>query len=297
MNAVELLRFKWTPSELRLLLAAWADAGPVSEGDWAVRAGLPRNHLLPTLERCVALGGIAREARAEGIVLFVQPVEFWKVTPRCEARAFNRAWRSCEQVRLAIVTEQASLAEAMRMSNVQCPMSNAPESGRQGAAPITGIRSDNRNPVLPAVAHRPESGCTEIEDRDRSVLIEKEGSFSRVSRDREGSRKGVSGPPSPVSSLPGEDAGAVGQSFNGGREWLLAKLKRIPRLEAEVLRPQGQQQERIARLFWELEGSDPDWLRSTIGDLADDTAIGNKAAWFNIAATRRVAIQKGKVGV
>lgn len=69
------------------------------------------------------------------------------------------------------------------------------------------------------------------------------------------------------------------------REWLVNKLRRIPRLEAEVMRPQNDFQRRISRMFWELEGKDCEWLKGIIGDLADRTDVPNKAAWFNTAAT------------
>ena len=49
MKTSALLRFNWKPSIIRLCVAALDDAGPVSKRAWAVRAGVPDNHLLPAL--------------------------------------------------------------------------------------------------------------------------------------------------------------------------------------------------------------------------------------------------------
>ena len=69
----------------------------------------------------------------------------------------------------------------------------------------------------------------------------------------------------------------------------------MPALQGEVMRPQGGQQQRISRMFWELDEADPEWLRGVIGDLADN-GIGNKAAWFNTAATKRLEMLKKAKG-
>jgi hypothetical protein len=69
------------------------------------------------------------------------------------------------------------------------------------------------------------------------------------------------------------------------RQWLLAKLRRAPKLEAEILRPQDDQQRRMARMFWQLEVVALDWLKAFLGDAVDNPAIRNHAAHFNAAAT------------
>ncbi len=69
----------------------------------------------------------------------------------------------------------------------------------------------------------------------------------------------------------------------------MAKLHRIPQLEAEVLRPQTQDQQRTRRIFWEIEQRAPDVLAGYLGDLADRTDIRNKAAWFNASVTAWLA--------
>ena len=73
---------------------------------------------------------------------------------------------------------------------------------------------------------------------------------------------------------------------------MLTKLRRIPRLEAEVMRPQTDRQRRLSRIFWEMEQADADWLERTLAELADNTAILNKAAWFNTAVSKLVEMKR-----
>lgn len=144
MTAIELLRFDWSRTQGRLLLAALADAGPVSVRAWAVRSGVPRNHVLPTIAECERLGALKQELRAEGIVLLVQPVEFWRVTPLADAAAWSEAWRNVAQERLDLVTEARSLAEAMASMRAAAdgkgadrnPVGGQPESGKADRNPI-----------------------------------------------------------------------------------------------------------------------------------------------------------------
>jgi integrase len=79
----------------------------------------------------------------------------------------------------------------------------------------------------------------------------------------------------------------------GTRAYLLQKLKRLPRIEAEVLRPQNEQQQRMHRLFWELEQKDPRWLEATVAELVERTDVGNKASWLNTAMTSHPKIKRG----
>lgn len=153
--AVELLRFDWRPTQLRLLLAALADAGPVSRRTWAVRAGVPANHLAEVVGECSRLGGLRPEGGPEGLSLFVQPPEFWRVTPLAEVAVFSDAWQGPgRQRRMALVTEAPGLAEAMSaggaIANSRSPIAeaNARNPGGKVPLPITGIRE-----------RVPDSGC------------------------------------------------------------------------------------------------------------------------------------------
>lgn len=253
MNPSDLLRFDWKPSLVRLALAALRDAGPVSEDDWSVRSGVPRNHLLPSLREAVKNGLIKCEMMAEGLRLLVQPFEFWtgpdvdELSSRVE---WDRSWRVSGQARMTLATEAPGLAEVL------AALARQPDSG----APT------NRIPV-------PDSGVDRA-DRDRSGTREKGIYFSRVP-DREDRVEPDSG-----------DAGA--------RAYLLTKLRRMHRLEQEILKPQSGFQERMGRLFWELECADANWLMERVGELADRVDIRNKSAWLNRTMTSRVAMLRAK---
>lgn len=113
MNALELLRFGWTPNQLKLLLVALADAGPVERKVWVARSGVPRNHLAAVLAECERLGGARVCPSVEGLAIHVQPVEFWRVTPLMERAEWAGAWRGVVQERLQLPTEMPGLAEAL----------------------------------------------------------------------------------------------------------------------------------------------------------------------------------------
>ena len=239
---------------MRLLLAALADCGPASKTAWAVRSGIPRNHLMDAVGECERLGGVRVEVRSEGLVLWVLPAEGWRVTSIIERAEWLAAWGPGGQARLDLSSERADLFEAMAVNP-------PPESGGK-QPPTTGIRNPNhRNPVV---------ACT----RDPDRVLEKKIDPSRVTRsiDR--------GAP--------ESGGAGGAVDAGDRLWLLEALARMPRLEQEVLRPRDGKQERVGRLFWELAETDPDWLKGQLGDLRDRNDVRNKAAYFNRAAGERL---------
>lgn len=115
---LDLLRFNWKPSVIRLALAALADAGPVARRVWVVRSGLPPNHFAPTLEEARRLGLLVAECPAEGLRLLVQPVEFWKERPLAGAEDFARAWARAvaEQRRLPLATEMPTLPDALAVA-------------------------------------------------------------------------------------------------------------------------------------------------------------------------------------
>lgn len=113
MNALELLRFGWTPNQLKLLLVALADAGPVERRVWVARSGVPRNHLAAVLAECERLGGARVNPSVEGLAIHVQPVEFWRVTPLMERAEWAVAWRGVVQERLQLPTEMPGLTEAL----------------------------------------------------------------------------------------------------------------------------------------------------------------------------------------
>lgn len=142
---IELLQFDWRPTQLRLLLAAAADAGPVLERAWAVRSGVPRNHVKDVIRQVVRLGGARAEVRAEGVALHVQPVNFWQVTPLADAAEWAAAWRAGgRQERLALVTEAtdlgAALAEVGANGRLRIPVGVSPDSGK--SAPDSGGADD-----------------------------------------------------------------------------------------------------------------------------------------------------------
>lgn len=175
MTAIELLRFDWSRTQQRLLLAALADAGPVSKHVWAVRSGVPRNHVLPTIAECERLGGLKQELKAEGIVLLVQPVSFWRVTPLAEAAAWLEAWRNVAQERLALVTEARSLAEAMTEMRAAVE-GRLPEADRNpvGTRPESG--GADRNPV---------GSCTSSETFRRSDVLDQKRLTSKRGEEEE----------------------------------------------------------------------------------------------------------------
>ncbi len=170
MNSLELLRFAWTPSCLRLLLAAGSDAGPVQLHVWAWRAGLPRNHVKAAIVECERLGGLKQEARAEGLALFVQPVEFWRVTPLMEARDWAQAWHGVAQSRLALVTEAPSMIEALHeaMGSVAEGQRGKGEKGISSPESGAAHGVHHRNPELSPCAAPPESGGSRdhVQDHD-----------------------------------------------------------------------------------------------------------------------------------
>ena len=254
MNMLELLRFKWKPQALRLLVAALAEAGPASRARWVVRSGIPGNHLIAVMQEVQRLGGCKLELSEDGIAVHVQPVSFWRVTPLVEAQEWAQSWGGIGTTKLDLATEARTLADAL-------------SSVLSDGASLTR-NTGSVGPVLPdSGSDMPRFRATpRASDRDRSVLIEKERSLPRVpDRDR------------------------------GDRTWLLEKLARMPTLHGEVMRPQGGQQQRMSRMFWELDEADQDWLRGVIGDLADN-GISNKAAWFNTAATKRLEMLKKAKG-
>ncbi len=290
MSGLELLRFGWTPNQLKLLLVAMADAGPVARPVWVARSGVPRNHLAAVLGECERLGGCKAEPGPEGLAIRVLPVEFWRVTPLMERAQWALAWRGVVQERLDLATERPGLAEALgelqgagerlqvrggSSSRTDAVREACPESG-SGSGSVSGVVT-GFGVKMPGFRESvcPDSGRPNDRDRDREV-IEKDRSFSRLDRDRGRSS---------ASHREGKGAG-------GGREYVLTKLRRIPRLEAEVMRPQTDGQRRLSRIFWEMEQADSDWLERTLAELVDNTAILNKAAWFNTAVSKLVEMKR-----
>ena len=293
MSGLELLRYGWTPNQLKLLLVAMADAGPVARPVWVARSGVPRNHLAAVLGECERLGGCKVEPGPEGLAIRVLPVEFWRVTPLMERAQWALAWRGVVQERLDLATERPGLAEAWQQlragelsgesgssSRTVLVREACPDSGSVNGV-VTGSRA-----TMPGFRESicPDSGRPNDRDRDREV-IEKRIDLSRVSRDR-GATADTSPRPSPHA------AHAEREKRSGGREYVLTKLRRIPRLEAEVMRPQTDGQRRLSRIFWEMEQADSDWLERTLAELVDNTAILNKAAWFNTAVSKLVEMKR-----
>lgn len=185
----------------------------------------------------------------------------WLVRPRKavadqeRALAYLAAMQTVEQSEL--IPRDKSLSEAIADLAVETA---AVAESRTGRFPNREpSQFPNREPV-------PESGTKpppSIYEYSRSSVLEKRDlSFSstRVSREPNG-----------------ED-----------RHWLLGKLRRLTRLEAEIMRPQNDHQRRMGRLFWELEQKDVEWLKGALGDLVDRTDIPNKPAWFNRVMTSRL---------
>lgn len=187
MTAIELLRFDWSRTQGRLLLAAMADAGPVSARAWAVRSGVPRNHVLPTIAECERLGGLKQELRAEGIVLLVQPESFWRVTPLAEAAAWAEAWRNVAQERLALVTEARSLAEAMTEMRAAVE-GRLPDRNPVGTRPESG--GDDRNPGGSCTSFEGTSSSSETFRRSdvldpKRITSKRSGEEERLARSDE----------------------------------------------------------------------------------------------------------------
>lgn len=177
---LELLRFKWKPQALRLLAAALADAGPVSVADWSARTGIPRNHVLDTMRECERLGGVTLEARAvEGMVVRVQPVEFWRVTECMGRAAWAEAWRGKSvAARLALATESMSMGEALAVptaaaesmsmiGRMRAAADGVPESGT--AFPNSGKDSPESGRSLSGIRTGRDHG-TDHEDHDHEKI-------------------------------------------------------------------------------------------------------------------------------
>jgi hypothetical protein len=162
--AVELLRFKWKPCELRVLLAASFDPGPTSQRDWQIKTGVPANHLMETIVELERLRGLSIQAVDPGLVLRVLPVSFWKAKPIVDPPVFLKAWPpNIGQARLDLVTEAPSLTEAL------CAVSVSGSSTLASALrPIDGRNSSTATsaPALtpsPVPAVLPESGAVSPE--------------------------------------------------------------------------------------------------------------------------------------
>lgn len=142
---LELLRFNWKPSVIRLALAALADAGPVPRRVWVVRSGLPANHFASALAEAQRLGVLVVEIPAEGLKLLVQPVAFWKERPLTGAEEFARAWSGAAvQGRMSLGTEMPSLSEALAVQD--------------GAEQETGVRSQETAGAYRIPVGVPDSG-------------------------------------------------------------------------------------------------------------------------------------------
>jgi len=88
-----------------------------------------------------------------------------------------------------------------------------------------------------------------------------------------------------------------GMGDMGTRAYLLNKLRRMPRLEQEIFKPQTDDQKRMSRIFWEFEATDPQWLERTVALAAElppfrGGVATNRAAWLNKAMTNRLALNR-----
>lgn len=253
----QLLRFNWKPSLVRLGLAAQVSPGPCGLGAWSVRAGVPRNHLLAAVREGERLRLFDVGWPPEGLLLRVRPPEFWRERELVSSGEWALAWApgASQQDRLALVTERADLVDGL------------------WAAAQAAAREQHRIPVAAPDFGAPDSGssstrvCTRVKEED----------LTRV-------------PSTRVAPDSGEGAREDGQC---DRAYLLAKLARMPRVEAEILRPQNGAQRRMGRLFWELERMDPQWLADRVGELPDRHEVPNKAAWLNRAMSERTKVLWG----
>jgi len=185
LNGLEVLRFGWTPSCLRLLLAAGADPGPVDERTWAIRCGLPRNHIKAAILECERLGGLKQEPRAEGLALWLQPVEFWRVTPGMEHEHWLGAWALAGggkglQGRLGLVTERMGLHEALhgvgkdaRRDAGQDPRDAGATQRHPNPAGPPKSGGVHRNPELSPCAAPPDSGGSRDHVQDHDPVHDK----------------------------------------------------------------------------------------------------------------------------
>lgn len=117
MNPSALLRYNWKPSILRLCVAALEDGGPCGKRAWAVRSGVPDNHLLPAVREAERLGVMAVEQTAEGMRLLVQPCQFWRERELAGLAEWTAAWRVTGKAPvLGLVTEAPGIAEALAVN-------------------------------------------------------------------------------------------------------------------------------------------------------------------------------------
>jgi len=160
-SPLEILRFKWKPLEMRLLLAALHDKGPVQLDVWSRRTGIPRNHLLDTVRETERKQGIMVEMRPEGLWVGVQPPAMWKERSLLDESDWKQAWQGASQERLSIASEMPNLADALAVTGSPSP----PESG--WVDPESG--ADNRNPVPSFNVQRltPQKGSEEAFNVER----------------------------------------------------------------------------------------------------------------------------------
>lgn len=156
------LAYKWTGSQLRLLLAALFDPRPAGKREWARRAGLPVNHIETVIRQCQGYRALPdplpRDPKDPGrIGLPVQPCSFWTcgIIFACESSVATQAVAG--QALLGLATDRPGLAEALAVNP-------APESGGvpdSGDSPFNVQRSTPEKEASAVSVERltgPESG-------------------------------------------------------------------------------------------------------------------------------------------
>lgn len=172
---LELLRFNWKPSVIRLALAALADAGPVALKTWVARAGLPANHFAAVLGESERLGLIVVETPAEGIRLLVQPVAYWRERPMLSAEEFARMWEgSMVQCRMAL---GPGLAEAASRNPVLLPESGGESAripGQECGFPSSTFRRSDVSEIERTTSKRGDEHGDGLRERVRLFVGERD---------------------------------------------------------------------------------------------------------------------------
>ena len=102
-----------TPSAQCLAIAALKDPGPVKRRVWALRAGIGYGHVAEIITQLLNARVAVCERVSEGILILVQPPNFWRIPPLRPWEEWLAAWAVPGQARLDLRTEEPGLAEAL----------------------------------------------------------------------------------------------------------------------------------------------------------------------------------------
>lgn len=232
--------------------------------------GTGRSHVSEFVKQLTGMAII----RVDGTKYRVRPrssLHEWKVAWRKDAEAVQRWLSEMRQANGAQQEwwrEEKTIAQTVAEAEARVPVLGTPGY-------LNEVRAALASPDVPVSGTCvPETGTSGQPLIDRSIrVLEKKIGTDRVEESIDFSR------------LEGTDRG-----------YLLKKLSRMHRLQQEILKPQNGDQRRMARLFWQAEEQDVEWLKGVLADLADRTDVANKAAWLNRTLTKWATVSSQAKG-